>query len=126
MTKSSQLLFPAFLRKWGVFSAFVLIADGLALFVVVLWPKPEAVTLGGLSLLATFGGLTALCRGTARVHAGQVRRLILLVSVVCGVAFAILALEYRTTAPAFSLASLINVGFLFLAVLAAFLMMRST
>jgi hypothetical protein len=111
-----------FLSQFGAFSAFALISIVIALSSVVLWPKPEAVILAGLSLSATFGGLVALCAAGAQAHAAQVRRLILVTSVIYGLAFAALAWEYRRIAPAFSLASLISIGLLFLAALAAFRM----
>jgi len=47
------------------------------------------------------------------------------VSAVSGVAFAALAWVYRTISPGFSLASLINVLLLFLAVMLGFLLTRS-
>lgn len=68
-----------FLRKFGTFSALVLAATGLASGAAVLWPKPAAVTLAGLTLLATFGGLIAFCMATSWGFAGQVRRLIIFV-----------------------------------------------
>src|SRR6266849_5516523 len=110
------------LRKFGAFSAFALISIGLALSAVILWPKPKAVILAGLSLSATFGGLVALCRAGAQAYASQVRRVILLVSAMYGLGFAAVAWEYRATSRAFSVASLITIGGLSLAILATFWM----
>jgi hypothetical protein len=113
------------LRKFGAFSAFALTSIGLALSAVILWPKPKAIVLAGLSLSATFGGLVALCRAGAQAYASQVRRCILLVSAMDGLGFAALAWKYRATSPAISLASLITIGVLSLAVLATFWMTQS-
>ncbi len=118
-------MFP-FLRKFGKFSALVLVAITLAWGAAVRWPKPEAVILGGLSLLVTFGGLLALCRAAGPSYTHQAKRVIALVSVVYSVAFAALAWEYRIRAPSFALASLVNVALLSLAVIAAFLLMRGS
>jgi hypothetical protein len=113
------------LGKFGPSSAFALISIGLALSAVILWPKPKAVILAGLSLTATFGGLVALCRAGALAYASQVRRVILLVSAMYGLGFAALAWEYRATSPAFSVASLVTIGVLSLAILATFWMTRA-
>jgi hypothetical protein len=108
--------------KFGQFWTFVLVSIVLAASTVALWPKPAAVTLAGLSLLATFGGLIALCRATGSAHTNRVRRLIALISGGCSLAFAALALKYHLSAPGFALASLINVALLSLAVVGAFLL----
>ena len=50
------------LQIFWPFFALLLVANGLGFSSVVLWPKPEAVTLGGLCLLASFGALIAICR----------------------------------------------------------------
>jgi len=110
------------LRKFGIFSALVLVALILGLATAVLWPKPKAVILGGLSLLVTFGGLLALCRAAGPRYIDQGKRVIALVSVVYGVAFAALAWEYRVRAPSFAVAALINVVLLSLVVTASLLM----
>jgi hypothetical protein len=112
-------------RKFGVFSVFVLIAVILAFSMAALWPKPAAVTLAGLSLLATFGALTALGITAGAEFTGQLRLLIVLVSAAYSMAFVGLAWKYRIIAPRFALASLINVGLLLLTVIPALLMTRT-
>jgi hypothetical protein len=115
---------PGFQIFWPFF-ALLLVANGLGFSSVVLWPKPEAVTLGGLCLLASFGALIAICRAAGPPHTVRARRAVTVVSTVFGVAFAALAWWYRSTSPGFSLASLLNAPLLLLAVMLGFLLTRS-
>lgn len=116
---------PRFFQTFGVVSVLGIIAAALAFCSVALWPTPVAIILAGLSLLATFGALLVLCKATNWAFAEQVRRVIILVSGGYTLGFCALAWKYRATAPALSLASVIDVLVLLLATLAILMLTRS-
>ena len=113
------------LRKSSSASFLVILSMGFAAAFIMQWPKPTAMVLAGISLLAGFGALLAFCKRGEHKYALQARKAIFITSGCFGLAFIALAWKQRQAAPAFSSASLVAAALLGLGAFAAFILTKS-
>jgi hypothetical protein len=108
------------------FTLLILPSIGFSAAFVVLWPKPVSPILAGMAMLAMFGAMLFLCTGARPEIALQMQKAIFLGAGIFGAAYVALALKYRNSASAFSLASAITAAMLGVGALGSLIIIRSS
>lgn len=107
------------------FSLALVLAGGLAITFLRLWPRPVSLVIAGASMLFLTAAMILLGVGAGGEHVLRMQKTIFLASGFYGLMFILLALKNHQTSPVFSEAALIDLAMVCSGAAAAFFIPRS-